>query len=374
MYIDQFNTSKEDNYGGYPTETSYYGQTQYLPAVLRLGRHNNGDKLTFRNVQWTMEGSYSGVRTDYKVKARLYWLNSDHIVSWQNTWSTPNYSNGTFSITLPDYTVTSTGSGYDWTLLLDFKGPNPSNNRSKSYKFNVTADLVSNMSINTKIGTDGYRTVTPTSETWVDKNQITNLYYGSNTNLYGSNYKLFGTSVDKYGTNKVYGSATIDTTNGTPMSSVSYYAIDGCTPLVKVQSGGANTLSYEAGTIRWPRSNNHIWGQSGSDMFVLYDDSRLIPKTILLSTRNNTSKKAGFAFTYDSTKLLPIGTEVEIINHTGDDIRIVPYIPVSPISNMVSKLYKRETTGTSKYIDLGNGSSSKFVHIGDNYWKQTHLN
>jgi len=375
MYIDQFNTSAEDNYGGYATETKYWGQTTTLPAVLRLGRHSNGEKLIFRNVQWTMEGSYSGVITDYKVKARLCWLSSDNVISWQNTWVTPNYSSGIFSITLPDYTITSTGSGYDWTLLLDFKGPNPSSNRSKSFKFNVTADLINNMSINTKIGTDGYRTVTPTSETWVNSNQITNLVYGGNTNMYGTNYKLFGNSIDRYGTNNVFGSATIDTTNGTPISNPNYIHVGCIGPLLKIT--GNTTYDTDAnrinGAIGWESfSYNPILPRIVVTRFGIH----IIPKYILVEGRHPSYSDNWHLIMLNGgtneSDYLPIGTEIYIINHSGATMYACGY-NASGTANLPYCIYDDDTTSLYKAMEIINGGTFGFIHVGGGRWKPIQL-
>ena len=258
------------------------------------------------------------------------------------------------------FTIPTDGT---YELYIDWKGANPNipntTQKWKLFNFVGTCELTNTVSINTKIGTDGIRCITPKSELWSSQDQMV-MAYNHNSNLYGNGYKWSGFKVGPQGATKVFGSA---------MNSITGY--DSVSQLITVDNNATNN-DRTNNVCKW--NWEFAWENSDWRAAFVYNHNTydVMPKYVVLSniTSGYNSKDAFFAFTYYTSDRLPIGLEVVIINHTGRTLHIVT--KVAQNGSLESKLYTRNSTSTTNRISLENGCVTSFVHIGDNYWKQLH--
>ena len=89
----------------------------------------------------------------------------------------------------------------------------------KLFNFQTYLAITNEISINTKIGTDGMRTITPNTEFWAGADQISNIYQNSdNTGIYGPGIDSFGYTVTKYGPTQAFGTQIVTSAFNNPLS------------------------------------------------------------------------------------------------------------------------------------------------------------
>ena len=225
----------------------------------------------------------------------------------------------------------------------------------KLFNFQTYLAITNEISINTKIGTDGMRTITPNTEFWAGADQISNIYQNSDkTGIYGSGFDSFGYTVTKYGPTQAFGTQLSDLT-----------AYDSVRQLIHVSGGegysgnnrftGKVSYNYDysiAGAWRWEFCYNYV-------------TNGIMPGIVVFDGVGGKYSNVDpyFTFTYSSTDILPTGLTVIIINHSGRKLHVAAH------RSLPNRMYNLTATGLSTEIVIENGRSATFVHLGDNYYK-----
>lgn len=388
VYMDY--RSNYDSTAGYNTATSLSSTS--IPARYTLGKLTTGNTLTFENLHYSITGdandAWNGKIGDYKVKFQLYWLNTDNIVydsGWISPTRTGSSGNTTnFTLSLPNntsmtdgmkminnsFTVGTVGSGYDWTVLIHFKGPNTAINgtRNKKVTFEGGFTFTNTVSQNTKIGVDGMYSMSENGQFWAGNNNIGMYFKNTGNNIYGSGNNYFGWGTNAYGLNKAIGKSYTALTNW-----------DRVETLVRVNAStssdsDANRLNGTVGWSSW--SYNPICPKF--ELLGYEITTHAVHPSILLIEGQHPSYKGynHFIFLNPFTgDRPPIGLVVTIINHSGTDKMYAVGYSTSNPSGLPQCMYDDDTTNRYRGIPIYNGRTVSFIYLGggDNvqggYWK-----
>lgn len=371
-YIGSYDTS-------YPNAWTSEINKGSNPLIFRLGRASNGTVFDFTNIKYTIVGDtnsgWDGNISHYKVKFQLYWLNSDHIVK-DTGWITPtrNSSTGVYSIPNQSYTVTSAGSGYEWTVLMYLQGPNGVINGTQNKHMSFTANFttVTTISINTKIGVDGMYSVSPNGEFWCSEDHIGMYFNNANNKLYGDTYSQYGLSVDAVGLNSMHG-ANITAMCKYPLGSIHRVLRVGST------YGTWNLTNYLKGKVYWGDYNNcaysFIDGMGGPDHRSIPKPDVVIVDSVYVQNKPNALVLDSG---YDDYGPSPVGRTVKIVNMTlNDNVYVVCRTYLCNLLNTAYSHYSyiinydednSHHPGPRGWIKVTAGDILELMHIGDGYW------
>ena len=385
-YVDPVDTS-----AGYSSEQKYTWETSNQSACFSLGKLNAGVKIKWnaKNFGVYINGwggnynSYTGqyaykveglntanytLNQSLQVRIRLRnvydgkwytikdWLNLTSVSSSKlDAWTSIPHSSGTYywlnGVDI-SYEITNEGT---YELFFDYRMSNPTisgASKLKLFNFQTYLAITNEISINTKIGTDGIRTITPNTEFWAGADQISNIYQNSdNTGIYGTGIDSFGYTVTKYGPTQAF---------GTQFKSLTAY--DNVRQLIHVSGSYSGNNRY-TGYVRYNSSAPNIDG-AWRDVFCYNFQANGIMPGIVVFDGIGSYPNADpyFTFTYSSNDILPTGLTVIIINHSGRTLH------VASNSSLPQKMYNI-TAGLSNQILINNGCNGTFVHLGDNYYK-----
>ena len=387
QYIDPVDTSQ-----GYSSELKYAENKENLSARVSFGNLKSGVKIKWNAKNFgayirAFGGDYNSKTGQYaykveglntsnytlsqplQVRIRLKNVYTDTwytIKDWANltavssssldAWTSIPHSSGTYywlnGVNI-EHTINS--DGY-YELFFDYRMSNPTISGTSKFKlfyFDTYLSITNEISINTKIGTDGIRTITPNTELWAGADQISNIYQNSDkTGIYGSGFDSFGYTVTKYGPTQAFGTQLSDLT-----------AYDSVRQLIHVSGSysgnnrftGKVSYNYDysiAGAWRWEFCYNYV-------------TNGIMPGIVVFDGVGGKYSNVDpyFTFTYSSTDILPTGLTVIIINHSGRKLHVAAH------RKLPERMYNLTTTGLSTEIVIENGRSATFVHLGDNYYK-----
>ena len=386
QYIDPVDTSQ-----GYSSELKYSENKENLSARVSFGNLKSGVTIKWNAKNFgayirAFGGDYNSKTGQYaykveglntsnytlsqslQVRIRLRNVYADTwytIKDWTNltsvssssldAWTSIPHSSGTYywlnGVNI-EHTINSDGS---YELFFDYRMSNPTISGTSKFKlfyFDTYLSITNEISINTKIGTDGIRTITPNTELWAGADQISNIYQNSDkTGIYGSGIDSFGYTVTKYGPTQVF---------GTQLSSLTAY--DSVRQLIHV-SGSYSGNNRATGKV----SYNYDYSIDGAwrwEFCYNYVSNGIMPGIVVFDGVGGKYSDVDpyFTFTYSSTDILPTGLTVIIINHSGRTLHVAAH------RKLQERMYNR-TGGLSTQIVINNGSSATFVHLGDNYYK-----
>ena len=390
QYIDPVDTSQ-----GYSSELKYAENKENLSARVSFGNLKSGVKIKWNAKNFgayirAFGGDYDSKTGQYaykveglntsnyslsqklQVRIRLRNVYDDTwhtIKDWTNltsvssssldAWTSIPHSSGTYywlnGVNI-EHTINS--DGY-YELFFDYRMSNPTISGTSKFKlfyFDTYLSITNEISINTKIGTDGIRTITPNTELWAGADQISNIYQNSDkTGIYGSGIDSFGYTVTKYGPTQAF---------GTQLSSLTAY--DSVRQLIHVN--GENKYKGNnrfTGKVEYNFPNPMIDGTMRYEFCYNYEANGIMPGIVVFDGVEGKYSNADpyFTFTYSSTDILPTGLTVIIINHSGRKLHAAAYRSLPP------RMYNLTATELSTEIVIENGRSATFVHLGDNYYK-----
>ena len=388
QYIDPVDTSQ-----GYSSELKYSENKENLSARVSFGNLKSGVKIKWNAKNFgayirAFGGDYNNKTGQYaykveglntsnytlsqplQVRIRLRNVYADTwytIKDWANltsvssssldAWTSIPHSSGTYywlnGVNI-EHTINS--DGY-YELFFDYRMSNPiisGTSKFKLFYFDTYLSITNEISINTKIGTDGIRTITPNTELWAGADQISNIYQNSDkTGIYGSGIDSFGYTVTKYGPSQAFGTQLSDLT-----------AYDSVRQLIHV-SGDYSGNNRATGKVHY--NTDPFIGNVQRNVFCYnYVSNGIMPGIVVFDGVGGKYSNVDpyFTFIFDLDKdTLPTGLTVIIINHSGRKLH------VAANSKLPQKMYNRDTTNLSTEIVIENGRSATFVHLGDNYYK-----
>ena len=402
QYIDPVDTSQ-----GYSSELKYSENKENLSARVSFGNLKSGVKIKWNAKNFgayirAFGGDYNSKTGQYaykveglntsnytlsqalQVRIRLRNVYADTwytIRDWSNltsvssssldAWTSIPHSSGTYywlnGVNI-EHTINS--DGY-YELFFDYRMSNPTISGTSKFKlfyFDTYLSITNEISINTKIGTDGIRTITPNTELWAGADQISNIYQNSDkTGIYGSGINSFGYTVTKYGPTQAFGTQE----SGTQLSSLTAY--DSVRQLIHVN--GENKYKGNnrfTGKVEYNFPNPMIGGTKRYEFCYNYVTNGIMPGIVVFDgvegEYSNVDPYFTFIYTYNSTDMsltdtLPTGLTVIIINHSGRKLHVAAH------RSLPQRMYNRDTTNLSTEIVIDNGRSATFVHLGDNYYK-----
>ena len=387
QYIDPVDTSK-----GYSSEQKYTWDAENLSARVSFGNLKSGVTITWNAKNFgayirAFGGDYNSKTGQYaykveglntsnyslsqklQVRIRLRNVYADTwytIKDWANltsvssssldAWTSIPHSSGTYywlnGVNI-EHTINS--DGY-YELFFDYRMSNPTISGTSKFKlfyFDTYLSITNEISINTKIGTDGIRTITPNTELWAGADQISNIYQNSDkTGIYGSGFDSFGYTVTKYGPTQAFGTQLSDLT-----------AYDSVRQLIHVSGSYSGNNRY-TGKVSY-NYDTSIAGAWRWEFCYNYVTNGIMPGIVVFDGVGGKYSNVDpyFTFTYSSTDILPTGLTVIIINHSGRKLHVAAH------RKLPERMYNLTATGLSTEIVIENGHSATFVHLGDNYYK-----
>ena len=387
QYVDPVDTSQ-----GYSSELKYAENKENLSARVSFGNLKSGVKIKWNAKNFgayirAFGGDYNSKTGQYaykveglntsnytlsqplQVRIRLRNVYADTwytIKDWTNltavssssldAWTSIPHSSGTYywlnGVNI-EHTINS--DGY-YELFFDYRMSNPTISGTSKFKllyFDTYLSITNEISINTKIGTDGIRTITPNTELWAGADQISNIYQNSDkTGIYGSGFDSFGYTVTKYGPTQAFGTQLSDLT-----------AYDNVRQLIHVSGSYSGNNRY-TGKVSY-NYDTSIAGAWRWEFCYNYVTNGIMPGIVVFDGVGGKYSNVDpyFTFTYSSTDILPTGLTVIIINHSGRKLHVAAH------RKLPERMYNLTATGLSTEIVIENGRSATFVHLGDNYYK-----
>ena len=387
QYIDPVDTSQ-----GYSSELKYAENKENLSARVSFGNLKSGVKIKWNAKNFgayiiAFGGDYNSKTGQYaykveglntsnytlsqslQVRIRLRnvyagtwytikdWTNLTSVSSSSlDAWTSIPHSSGTYywlnGVNI-EHTINS--DGY-YELFFDYRMSNPTISGTSKFKlfyFDTYLSITNEISINTKIGTDGIRTITPNTELWAGADQISNIYQNSDkTGIYGSGFDSFGYTVTKYGPTQAFGTQLSDLT-----------AYDSVRQLIHVSGSYSGNNRY-TGKVSY-NYDSSIAGAWRWEFCYNYVTNGIMPGIVVFDGVGGKYSNVDpyFTFTYSSTDILPTGLTVIIINHSGRKLHVAAH------RKLPERMYNLTATGLSTEIVIENGRSATFVHLGDNYYK-----
>ena len=387
QYIDPVDTSQ-----GYSSELKYAENKENLSARVSFGNLKSGVKIKWNAKNFgayiiAFGGDYNSKTGQYaykveglntsnytltqslqvRIRLRNVYADTWHTIKdWANltsvssssldAWTSIPHSSGTYywlnGVNI-EHTINS--DGY-YELFFDYRMSNPTISGTSKFKlfyFDTYLSITNEISINTKIGTDGIRTITPNTELWAGADQISNIYQNSDkTGIYGSGFDSFGYTVTKYGPTQAFGTQLSDLT-----------AYDSVRQLIHVSGSYSGNNRY-TGKVSY-NYDTSIAGAWRWEFCYNYVTNGIMPGIVVFDGVGGKYSNVDpyFTFTYDSTDILPTGLTVIIINHSGRKLHVAAH------RKLPERMYNLTATGLSTEIVIENGRSATFVHLGDNYYK-----
>ena len=389
-YVDPVDTS-----AGYSSEQKYTWETSNQSACVSLGNLKAGVKIIWNAKNFGVYingwgGNYNSYTGQYAYKVEglntaNYTLNQSlqvrirlrnvydntwyTIKDWQNltsvssssldAWTSIPHSSGIYywlnGVDI-SYEITNEGT---YELFFDYRMSNPTisgTSKLKLFNFQTYLAITNEISINTKIGTDGMRTITPNTEFWAGADQISNIYQNSdNTGIYGSGIDSFGYTVTKYGPTQAF---------GTQFSSLTAY--DNVRQLIHV-SGSYSGNNRSTGKVKYNTSTPLIGGTMRYEFCYNFQANGIMPGIVVFDDVGGSYPNVDpyFTFTYNPDDILPTGLTVIIINHSHRTLHVAAH------RSLQQKMYYFNGTGLNQ-IEIEIGHNGTFVHLGDNYYKLIH--
>ena len=387
QYVDPVDTSQ-----GYSSELKYAENKENLSARVSFGNLKSGVKIKWNAKNFgayirAFGGDYNSKTGQYaykveglntsnytlsqplqvRIRLRNVYADTWHTIKdWANltavssssldAWTSIPHSSGTYywlnGVNI-EHTINS--DGY-YELFFDYRMSNPTISGTSKFKlfyFDTYLSITNEISINTKIGTDGIRTITPNTELWAGADQISNIYQNSDkTGIYGSGFDSFGYTVTKYGPTQAFGTQLSDLT-----------AYDSVRQLIHV-SGSYSGNNRFTGKVSY-NYDSSIAGAWRWEFCYNYVTNGIMPGIVVFDGVGGKYSNVDpyFTFTYSSTDILPTGLTVIIINHSGRKLHVAAH------RKLPERMYNLTATGLSTEIVIENGRSATFVHLGDNYYK-----
>lgn len=389
-YVDTVDTS-----AGYSSEQKYTWETSNQSACFSLGKLNAGATIKWNAKNFSVYingwgGNYNNYTGQYaykveglntsnytlsqslqvRIRLRNIYDNKWYTIQdWKNltsvssssldAWTSIPHSSGTYywlnGVNI-SYSIDNEGT---YELFFDYRMSNPTisgTSKLKLFNFQTYLAITNEVSINTKIGTDGMRTITPNTEFWAGADQISNIYQNSdNTGIYGSGIDSFGYTVTKYGPTQAF---------GTQFSSLTSY--DNVRQLIHVSGGYSGNNRY-TGYVKYNTSTPNIGGAWRYEFCYNFQTNGIMPGIVVFDGVGGSypNEDPYFTFTYNQNDLLPTGLTVIIINHSHRTLH------VASNRSLPQKMYHINGTGLNQ-IEIENGHNGTFVHLGDNYYKLIH--
>ena len=394
QYIDPVDTSQ-----GYSSELKYAENKENLSARVSFGNLKSGVTIKWNANNFgayirAFGGDYNSKTGQYaykveglntsnytisqplqvRIRLRNVYADTWHTIKdWTNltsvssssldAWTSIPHSSGTYywlnGVNI-EHQINS--DGY-YELFFDYRMSNPTISGTSKFKlfyFDTYLSITNEISINTKIGTDGIRTITPNTELWAGADQISNIYQNSDkTGIYGSIFDSFGYTVTKYGPTQAFGTQLSDLT-----------AYDSVRQLIHV-SGSYSGNNRFTGKVNYNFSAS-IDGTMRYEFCYNYEANGIMPGIIVFDGVGGSYPNADpyftFIYTYKQndilhTDILPTGLTVIIINHSSRKLHVAVHRKLPQL------MYNINATGLSGEIVIDNGHSATFVHLGDNYYK-----
>ena len=332
--------------GDYNSKT---GQYAYKVEGLNTSNYTLSQPL---QVRIRLKNVYAGTWYTIKDWANLTAVSSSSLDAWT---SIPHSSGTYYWLNGVNIEHTINSDGY-YELFFDYRMSNPTISGTSKFKlfyFDTYLSITNEISINTKIGTDGIRTITPNTELWAGADQISNIYQNSDkTGIYGSGIDSFGYTVTKYGPTQAFGTQLSDLT-----------AYDSVRQLIHVSGSYSGNNRY-AGKVSY-NYDSSIAGAWRWEFCYNYVTNGIMPGIVVFDGVGGKYSNVDpyFTFTYSSTDILPTGLTVIIINHSGRKLHVAAH------RKLPERMYNLTATGLSTEIVIENGRSATFVHLGDNYYK-----